>query len=460
MRILHITMGNPNYKTGGLNLYCKDLAKCQRLDGHTVFLLYPESFIGSHKPHIVKRGKNMFAILDALPMAITYGIDNPKRFMPVVEMHSFISFLKNIKPDIIHVHTIQGVNKEFFYVAKQLNIPMIFTTHDYYPICLKCVLLNSENKICSTPGDVTCTKCNINAGLSAKKQRIVQSDLYQKMKNSLAIKKLKTYTTTNMKSSTDYLMQDAYIDGRLMTLDYNKIKDFNLLRKYYYDIMHCMTLIHCNSSVAYEQYSKYYSDIPMKVIPITHGGLIRCTHIRKDSKILNISYMGGMSSHKGYQIIMNAIKKLNQDVQYGWRLWMYGGEFTKESHDEKIKYQGFFTSDQVEEVWQNTDLLVVCSQCRETFGFITLEALSRGIPVLCSDLVGSKDLVAHVSKSLVFHYNDVNELANKIKKFLDSSFYNDISKKIDDIDIEFEMELHTRNITNLYREISKLQKTK
>ena len=447
-------MGNPSLKIGGLNRYCKDLFENQRIDGHDVFIIFPESFFQSKRPHIVKKSINVFAIRDALPMAITYGIDDPERFMVAAQSSSYESFLINIHPDVIHVHSIQGIHKEFFETAKKLDIPMVFTTHDYYPICPRCVLLNSDGKICTTPGSASCAICNQGAGLSANKQRIVQSDLYQNLKNSSIIRRLKAHMAKKirMETGTNEII-DKIIDINEGRKENKKEGEFASLREYYNTIMHCMSFIHCNSSVTLRQYYQFYPDIPMKVIPIAHSGLSRTVHERKRTHTLNISYMGGMSAHKGYHVFMDAIQKLNQQVPSGWELWLYGGEYIRQYNDEKIHYKGLFTSDEEEEVWDNTDLLIVCSQCFETFGFIVLEALSRGIPVLCSDLVGSKDLVMDIDKSLVFQHDNVEELAEKMERFLDTIYYRNICNKIDTADIEVEMKLHSRTITNLYKKI-------
>jgi glycosyltransferase involved in cell wall biosynthesis len=447
-------MGNPNLKTGGLNRYCKDLSESQRLDGHTIFILYPEAFMSSKRPHIVKAREGLYTIHDALPMAITYGIDSPERYMVSPQKDSFVSFLTSMHPDVIHVHSIQGIHKEFFEAARKLNIPMLFTTHDYYPICPRCVLLNSEGKICTEPGPITCAYCNKNAGLPANKQRVIQSDLYQSMKNSMIMRKLKACSAKSVQAATNDMECYDENNPTVSKLQENtSIEEFKRLREYYNSIMHCMSLIHCNSSVTFDQYSKYYPDIPMKTVPITHAGLIRSIHKRENDNILNISYMGGMSLHKGYRVLMEAVDVLNHKAASGWKLWLYGGEYVQEYKDERIQYKGLFGADEENEVWANTDVLIFCSQCIETFGFIVLEALSRGIPVLCSDLVGSKDLVVNVDEQLVFQHDNADELAGKIEHFLDAKYYKHICEKINDADIEVEMELHCRRMTELYKEI-------
>lgn len=45
-------------------------------------------------------------------------------------------------------------------------------------------------------------------------------------------------------------------------------------------------------------------------------------------------------------------------------------------------------------VFEDVDLLVVPSIWYETFGYVVLEALSHGVPVLMSSNVGSRDILA------------------------------------------------------------------
>ena len=69
-------------------------------------------------------------------------------------------------------------------------------------------------------------------------------------------------------------------------------------------------------------------------------------------------------------------------------------------------------------IFENTDMLIVPSICNETFGFITLEALSYGVPVLISHTVGAKDLIIQ-NKSGIVYYNQ-----EELKNYLINIFEN------------------------------------
>jgi len=54
---------------------------------------------------------------------------------------------------------------------------------------------------------------------------------------------------------------------------------------------------------------------------------------------------------------------------------------------------GRYNYSQLSSIFVDTDILLVPSLWYETFGFVVLEALSFGVPVIVSDNVGAKDIV-------------------------------------------------------------------
>lgn len=79
-----------------------------------------------------------------------------------------------------------------------------------------------------------------------------------------------------------------------------------------------------------------------------------------------------------------------------------------------IKSHGRYTYDELENIFDETDILVVPSIWYETFGFTVLEALSYGVPVIISDTVGSKDILA-VGAGIVVEGMDASKLAMTIQ---------------------------------------------
>lgn len=65
--------------------------------------------------------------------------------------HIIKNILKKEKPDIVHIHNFKGLSISSFSSAKSLNIPIVFTAHDYSLVCMRANLLNSSGKICKNP---------------------------------------------------------------------------------------------------------------------------------------------------------------------------------------------------------------------------------------------------------------------------------------------------------------------
>ena len=84
MKILHVSLGLPPFRTGGLNRYCLDLMREQKVQGENVALLYPGEFaLGGNTK--IKQTANIefqvFRIVNPLPLALTSGISDPIRYM-------------------------------------------------------------------------------------------------------------------------------------------------------------------------------------------------------------------------------------------------------------------------------------------------------------------------------------------------------------------------------------------
>lgn len=444
MKILHVVLGNPYTHQGGLCRYCLELMESQKKVGDSVSVLYPREYITGKSPKIMKKKENEYYIFDALPVSITYGVGTPDRYMVSAKKNIFEKWFKKNSFDIIHVHSIQGIHKEFFESAKELEIPIIYTTHDYYSFCLRSILVDNNAQLCNNHTPEKCANCNYGVGLSANKQRIIQSNIYQIIKNNNVVKALKRKEGV-ANSSNNTARQIANVGDEL-------IEAYEKLLNYYQGIMDCISLLHCNSSISAENYFLNYPNIKQRVVSITHSGLKREIHTRK-SNTLNIGYMGGMSEHKGYKLLYDALKILDSLDCREWVVHLYGGEFSNKIEDKRYNYGGFFMPEVEEKVWETIDVLVVGSQCWETFGFIVLEALCRGIPVLCSDLVGAKDLVSSIDESFILDHTNAMDVAVKLQKLMNINIYNDLKIKIEQADFPIDMGKHQKEIECLYSEL-------
>ena len=67
-----------------------------------------------------------------------------------------------------------------------------------------------------------------------------------------------------------------------------------------------------------------------------------------------------------------------------------------------------YNYDDLQTIFENTDVLIAPSILYETFGFTVLEALSYGVPVIISGNVGAKDILLKEAELLSKIYRPRN----------------------------------------------------
>ena len=389
MKILHYALGFPPYRSGGLTKLCVDLMVQQAKEGHTVAMLWPGQMGFVKQEVAIKKRENVklsgqdilsFEVINPLPVSFDEGIADIAAFTRDVEAEAYRRLLNNFQPDVIHVHTLMGLHKSFLEAAKNKKIRLVFTAHDFFPICPKVTMFRHGAVCDSAQNCENCGVCNATA-LSLNKIRILQSPLYRTLKDSAIVKKLRKHHRDG------YLSEVAINDSvdAVGTAD-----DYKKLRNYYYSLLKLMDMIHYNSSVTKKVYESVFNLPNSCIVVITHSDIKDNRKVKDYSNDrLRIRYLGPQSGAKGYQLLKSALDKL----------WNVQQDFFLDVHFEPmepapyIKSHRRYSYAELEKIFDETDVLVAPSIWYETFGFTVLEALSYGVPVIISGNVGAKDIL-------------------------------------------------------------------
>ena len=204
MKILQYTLGLPPYRRGGLTRYSVDLSK-ELSKKNEVILLYPGKmpFFSSSKLHFYdrKNKKYHFRVVEMenpLPVSLGLGIDTSVPYMNKRDKKNIVTFLKKENPDVIHIHTLMGLPLEFLEVAKDLNIKIVYTTHDFYGLCPKMLKDNSLELLKNRQCTYDCMLCK--KGPALHKIKIMQSHQYMRLKNTSLISLLRKYKKEQVSS--------------------------------------------------------------------------------------------------------------------------------------------------------------------------------------------------------------------------------------------------------------------
>ena len=118
MRILHYSLGLPPYRTGGMTKFCIDLILRQKEAGETVALLWPGKIPVLSKKIKIRKAKTgeieNFEILNPLPISLNGGIRQMEKYTSdCVNPSGYRRLFEEFQPDVIHIHTLMGLHKEF-----------------------------------------------------------------------------------------------------------------------------------------------------------------------------------------------------------------------------------------------------------------------------------------------------------------------------------------------------------
>ena len=410
MRILHYFLGFPPYRTGGLTKYALDLMKSQAFDGHEVMALWPGEIKNySGKPRIKRREPIRtianFEMINPLPVPLDEGINEFFAYTRSCDIDVFISFLKKESPNVIHIHTLMGLYKEFVEAANLLTIRTVTTSHDYFGLCPK-VTFYRQGECCDDDENCRkCVQCNMTS-LSLKKIQLMQSPLYRRMKDMYVVKKIRQQHRRHFFYGDD-LQETSNIDIPVLAEKYQK------LRKYYVDIYEKIDFIHFNSTLAEKIYKRYVIPKDSAVISITHEG-IECHEIKRkverNKKV--ILYLAPTKPFKGWNVIKEACDQLWEE---GTKIELRVYDIVDKVEPYMVVKEKGFLPEELGQIMSEADMLVAPSIWYETFGFTVLEALSYGVPVIVSNHVGAKDIVG--TSGIVVEAGNVEELKYAIRQF-------------------------------------------
>ena len=420
MKILHYTLGFQPQRTGGLVKYAEDLMLEQIAQGYQVAALYPGRIkFFSKKIEIIKATSRQFEcyeLLNSLPMALFGGISNPTAFLAPCDKNVYRTFLEKVQPDIIHIHSFMGLHKEFLEIAKNLNIRVVFTSHDYYGLAPLPNFYFNGLHYSDKSTNIAWNFMSSNA-LSVKKLRLFQVSFYP------TIRKLLKLLGKNPKSKNNLVIREVFEE-----------KDYSELRKYYSEMFHLIDGYLFNSNLA----KKVYEQNEIKptnsiVVSISNSSIKHHQRLTTTNNKIRVAYIGPDEEYKGYFDFIDFAETLDRE---SYEVATYG-HLPNEECPSFIEQKGYFTKKTIDSVYENIDILIVPSKWKETFGLITVEALSYGVNVFVSENVGSKDLLpeTHVFKNK-------EDLLDKI-----------INNQLEKVPLKT-MEEHSSEVVNYYQSIN------
>lgn len=394
-----------HWMKGGSETYYFELGKLLEEHGHEVayFSMENEKNIKTGNKEYFVKASDMNSKDVTKALSVIYSKENKK----VME-----KALDEFKPDIVHINNFQRqLTASVIDAAKERNIPVVFTAHDVQAICPAILMMDPSRNICE--------ECMGGKYINCIKKKCI--------KNSM------------LKSVLGAIEGSYYRNTKVYT---EKI-DFVLPPSEFY-------------------MNKLIKDgIPKDKITYMHNFIdVDAFDVKTEDNGYAL-YFGRLSREKGIINLINAFAKLEKGT-----LYIAGDgpekaeveEVIKENKLEKrVKLLGFLNKEEMKETVRKCKFVVVPSIWYENCPYSVIETLCTGKPVIGANIGGIPELVKDNENGFIYKYDDINELAEKMKVlFEDDKLVKKFSKQAKEIAKEqYSKENYYKKIMKIYDKVSK-----
>jgi len=282
--------------------------------------------------------------------------------------------LSNVKIDFAHINVIHHyITPTILKILKKRNIPIIWTLHEYTPICPDSIFV-SNGQIC---------------------ERCYGGRFYNCVTHAC---KKGSYLASAVAALENYVHE---------YLNYYELVDYYV----------------CASVFQFEKY-KQFNFFNDKLIQLYHGynygevdGVLQA---KKTATERYIVFVGRLEKIKGIFTLMAAMQLVSKDIKL-----KIVGDGTREAELKALKaeyglnnveFLGKKTQHETLEIINNAEFLICPSECYEVLGFTVVEGMALGKPVIGARIGAIPEMVVDDYTGMLFTPGNAEQLAQKIEQ--------------------------------------------
>lgn len=438
MKILHVGWGFSPWFGGGLVKYAESLMEMQAENGFEVFYF----FVGRHypiikKPRLIKWSKGgvvMYEIINATLYNKFRDILNTRLYLnePCAETF-FREVLDSVKPDIINIQALEGLPSSLIDIAiDEYKLPVVMVLHDYFLVCPFLRLFDWQQKNCSDLHiGSKCIDCYTRMSFPFSKKYLRRITLLYELRKLIPsinfikilyyyLKKKRIVTLRKVNEKEHFKKQLKNIGNEMNAFDFQLRRDINIERLEKIDI-----LIAQSHSVE-KIYKRYLTGNNIITLPIAVKH-IDCINPKKIDKIclpIKFATLSGCSDvAKGSGLLLDMLKILNsKKLDNYFEIYIWGGLdkcVAKEILEfKKVFYRGPYNVKDLNKILNEIDVGIIPSVWEEPLGFVGLEFLAKGIPIIGNNRGGITDYTINNMTGWINKSSSAEELADIISALI------------------------------------------
>ena len=144
--------------------------------------------------------------------------------------------------------------------------------------------------------------------------------------------------------------------------------------------------------------------------------------IQEEPIRIKFAYVGQVTFRKGIHHLLEAFSSINNEnisLDIVGEIPPNSQLFERYKNKKNIRFHGQVSHHEVKKILENVNIFIFTSLA-DTFGLAVLEALSCGLPVICSSNAGVSDLIIDGKNGFVIKPDDIVAIKEKIQFFVDN----------------------------------------
>lgn len=443
---------------GGVNIYTQSIAMAMMRKGHEVYSLSSGltcTFWGKIKINRTEDFKEIrnYEMINAPNLAPGFfNYSSPEQDLSEAHIEEqFLYFLEDIRPDVIHFNNIEGFSANCIKIAKQYGAKVIYSLHNYHPVCNQIGLLYQNREICYDFKDgVRCLDCITPPPKKSEiKLRKVKYFANHLAKGELVLGGLKffhiqlqrlrgTFRTAasllknreerknnNISLTDSNTFSQSHEELRLAGLPYKERRAGMI------DAINEADCVLAVSDWVNQVYSRMGVD--KALLHTSHIGSaiadIAVSHPnisidKKPNEPLNLVYLGISDPHKGLPFLLDSLYQMDDVVLSKIHFHFYARGYLqlKEALDRLTDkmvritvHDGYHYSD-IPKILANMDVGIVPPIWWDNAPQVVFEMLAMKVPVLGANIGGIPDFVRHMDNGLLFEPGNSVDLIEMLTK--------------------------------------------
>ena len=441
MKILHVGYGFRPFRGGGLITYSEDLMHAQVGLGHKVAYFCAGRYYGPGKKPIRKRWiRQSVMMYEIVNPPVIHGGDlgtmKPRAELGEPQSETFFErTLEEFRPDVIHIQQLAGLPSSLIGIAKNAKVPVLMTLQDYYLLCPTLKLYDQDRRTClSKQVGERCVMCCQNGYKSAEilagASRYYDRDRLKSLLPSGVRRFLKLLLKQVRGAGGTRLGRAEPNDGRqeprrglpaVLGAELQARRDRNVEHLNQVDLLIAQS--HRVKEI-YEILGVDESRIRTMQLTLAHIGTLKRNDLAPINGPINFATLNGcINPKKGAEVISGALKILREkNLLASFRLFVWGGleDGTRKELDgfPNVIQRSWYSVDQIDSMLNSVHVGLVPSTWEEAYGFVGVEFLAKGIPVIGNAIGGIVDYTTPGVTGWLNYTNDAAGLADIMARLI------------------------------------------